>query len=460
MRKSSQKLGFLLILILSFVVACTPPEPNASNNNTTTVSTQNDEPGQSSYPGPEGVPTPAPSPTPADYPAPWMPSVNSEKVSFCDFNTEFISNPLATNQFGFSEPEVLFNSPGEIYVHEWIPESNKVLLSLPYQQISDTVHHIVETFDTETGETIVYVDEPFPVYPAWLDQAQAVVYETFNPTATGSINRSIWLSYGSLGLPELLVNNLSSSFAIASDDRLTYFVESATSLHEINITTRQEQSLGIEPTQWQSQRFPNPQELNPSFNNSGFEVVWNYSGDHAILFQFPTTYLYDVSQRQVCELNFGETEDGIIAPLKAVWSPNGNYVAFLTAPRNRHDSWNVVDLAILDFEASNLRFIQPSPYQYISDFVWSPDSQYLAALVNVEAEGEQKQDGLFIVTTSTDSFQQALPEYYFGPSTLHNLVWSSDGNQIAVICPLFIEGQISEYRLCLTSLTMLAKGVI
>lgn len=452
MCKKMQKFNLLLVLILNFVVACTPPEPNATNSTATTTSTQNDEPGQSSYPGPEGIVIPVPSPTLADYPAPWLPSANSEKISFCDFNIEVISSPPTENHFNFSEPAVLLNSPAEIYVHEWIPDINKVLLSLPYQQISDTVHHIVETFDTQTGETLVYADEPFPIRPAWLAQAQAVVYETFNPTATGSIDRSIWLSYGSSGSPELLVDNLSSSFAIASDDRLTYFVESATSLHEINLTTRQKQIINIDPSEWQSQRFPNPQGINPSYNNSGFEVVWNYSGDHAILFQFPTTYLYDVSQQHVCELNFGENEDGIIAPLKAVWSPNGSYVAFLTASRNRHDLWNVVDLTVLDFEASILRFIQLPPYRYISDFVWSPDSEHLAVLATTQVVEQQKQNGLFIINVATNTLQQGLTQQQFGLSTFLNHAWSSDGTQLVFVCPIFEVGIPTQMRLCLTTI--------
>lgn len=449
--QSKQPFISMLVLVILFLVGCTPTEPINQQNTPSPEQTPTEITGnQSSYPVIEATQV-----TLSGYPAPWTPASNTQTISSCVFtdlaSTETTKPPL--DKFIFSDPQVIFESSPEIQVIEWLPDSQRILLGLSYQTIGGQIHHIAETLNIATNETEIFVDESSPIWPLWVPQVGAVAYEMVKLHEQGNgFDRELWLSYGQLETSELITTNFIGNVITASNSQFVLFTsDNSEQLQKLDLISGQITTLSINPSKWQSQFFPNLQAFNSFFTLAGFQMDWHPQGEQVLIYQFPVVFLYNLKNEEVCEIYFGETSAGIISPLKAVWSPNGRYLALLTSAKHNTDSWGFVDMAILDLQTNTKLTVQPSPYKYVSDFVWSPDSQYLAVLGKVtEREISRSQDGLFIIEASTGKFQQGVPEQTFGYATLLNHAWSPDGTHLAILCPNPLLDE--PIKLCLISL--------
>ncbi len=443
-----------LFVILSVVfVACSGPgtiiEPSSDNQVNS----------QLSYPGPEqsavAVPTPTTQSPPSNYPAPWTPIANPIPSNNCSFT---LTNVTATpgNLFSVSEPLILFSTSDGLYVYEWLPDDMNLLIGRAYQASDSPFYRTVEILDLGNGQTTLYVDEPFAHFPVWMPEKQAVVYRGYATGDPATSTPALWMSLGDPQNPELIAENIPENFSMNVDFQWFFFSsQTGNELQRLDLSTKTMQTTLIDPTKWQSQYFSNPQAVNQEFRLEGFQSAWRPDNAKLLIYQFPVNYLYEAQQETYCEIYLGEMpEQGYVRPIKALWSPDGRYLALLvTASYSSTTSAPFAKLMILDLVESSQKTLTFDSVNTVADIAWSPDSQHLALLNVVEQTEQIHREGLYLLHVSDAIYQQVLPSYQFGGSqTPSQMAWSHNGSQIAVTCPVVQNGEWIERQICLVSL--------
>jgi len=130
-----------------------------------------------SYPGPNtnGLET-------LPYPAPDLTSEN-RPISYCKFNGQAISETSETSDislgdFGFSNLSVVYASPNNLSLAEWLPDGQSVLLT---RDLASKNLQTIELFNPTTGVSQIYAERQIvPAPPVWVQKLQAVAYYIVN----------------------------------------------------------------------------------------------------------------------------------------------------------------------------------------------------------------------------------------------------------------------------------------
>ncbi len=409
------------------------------------------KPASQAFQSPIETPTQPPYPpptTPIPPGPPATPTVVPTPVPRCTF----VARPVPAEPgppleaYHFSEPKVVLTHKGAIGIAGWLPDGQQLLIT---RDIPGTDHQSIDIFNVGTGELLTYAERVGNSgKPIWLPAVRAVAYATFVDQ-----HSEMWFSYGDPQRVERVAPDVwGASLAMESDGRhLWYFSRSDPDRPKrMDVETR---ALQPTPFDLASLRYPKPGLEWAMHNRSpNYAMVWHPDGSQMVLYSQFWTFLLDTSTNQVCELDLGEyiAERMDIPPwaLKAKWSPNGRYLAFITT-----DSLSLplrrTELIILDMETGERQTLSPGPdiepgRHYVTDITWAPDSRYLAVLAIIRrTETGSEKEGLFIVNAATREARQILSKYEFGGGLEGTqLVWNTSGSQLAVNCPTPEEGKL------------------
>ena len=185
--------------------------------------------------------------------------------------------------------------------------------------------------------------------------------------------------------------------------------------------------------------------------------VWQPNGSQ-VFFTIPRLYgLFLLGHRAngtVCEVPIpGSSSETLLYVMKAVWSPNGRYLAMTLGEEGT--GWGAVtyrNLLILDTVSGEWN--QPElDIWLVTDMTWGPNSRHLSVLADLENDGEVRQY-LYLIDTFTNKARLMLQEQLIGQGSSTETLqmdWSKNGKTVAWSCPLVEGGAVRADRLCLIS---------
>ncbi len=401
----------------------------------------------------------------------------------CTFPLSNIKYPESKpEEYTFSEPQVVLTDKFGIDIIEWLPDSQRVLVT---QLISvtgnDAGNENIELFNPETGEIQVYATRRSNMWqpPAWVESLNSVIYsntELLNyPPLTKTnppsyeIQRQLGLSQGNpeniqiVENAQMVVSRLPFfSLAIKPDgSEIIYRYDFEKQLTQYDTSSGmlvKDQSVPFDTTKW---------EYEENFSHPIYNMVWRpnttqlfLSSDGLGSVHGSYSFLFDINTGKVCEIDFGRELGQKKWAGVARWSPNGRYLAIVRAKGFQVD---FTDLAVLDTATGNLYTMEFYPQdmvgrRYVMDIAWASDNYHLAAISEVTsfpgcAPNCNSYRRLYVVDFINSQTKQLFPSYQFaGGSWGTNLAWSLDGSKIIANCPTENEG-----RLCLISVQKTVK---
>jgi hypothetical protein len=136
---------------------------------------------------PQAAGSPLPTPTPVRSPTPRQPAPASptpvatqvgQRVPYCTFpggEPPERGGP-GLDKYEFSEPQVVLTNTGSIAIVNWLPDSNRLLVTRSYPK---SYRERIETVDIRTGEVQLYAErDHHNGKPVWLSAIQGVAYST------------------------------------------------------------------------------------------------------------------------------------------------------------------------------------------------------------------------------------------------------------------------------------------
>lgn len=420
------------------------PPPTAPTGNAPSYPAPNEEP---------AVPAPLPTATYASngYPGFWTPIPSAVALPLCNYTLTANFDPITPtlNTFSFSEPTIMLTNTETLRLHEWLPDSNQLLLSHVHHN-NDHLDYI-ETFDIVTGDTKRYAESyGLGASSIWLPEQQGVIY--YEREDEAEIAYTIKFSTGlAESTTSYTTGKLSTPTLNPFGDLIFFDGLAGDPAQQLNLTTAVTQASPIDPAQWRSTTHPNPEERNYNFSSLFFSTAWHPTENKVLIYQHPVTFLYDIDQDEVCEIDFGKRGDGAwLSPTHAHWSPNGRYIAFRLST---HRIRGAQAIGIFDLETQTLRLLQPSPEQEPWGVAWMPNGEYVSVLGTSEPIDDIRDwGGLFLIEAETGEIQQVAEAYNVGLSWPPAHVWSPNGQQLAIACPTDIN-ETWHWRLCLFSVS-------
>ena len=388
--------------------------------------------------------------------------------------------------YAFSNPKLVLpnTSTGGLYLYQWLPDNQRILVGSESATPSDTGQSI-ELFNPQTGDTKIVGSRPsfYPEPPVWVASLNAVVYPntvslspaTFDSNGMAIVppssdyRRQLWISRGNQANAQPVENaqvtvsndhrsRVGSAFTVAVNSdgsQIAYFDETGTQLQvrkALQGSLGNAQSSTFDATRWDYRR---PANTNLPM---ALQVAWRPNSTQLFLYSSIQTggytFLLDIQSGQICELNlFGKDDPNDSRKswaMSAHWSPNGQYLAVIRTKGPPIIDFS--DLIVLDAQTGKLyqtdaTKLTPSGVNsqgnhYISDIAWAPDNIHLAAIGRVDyptsgGNSMQVVDRLFLLNFLTgQSVQVSSAE--IGPNIGNNqtqLLWSVDGSQLMAQCP-------------------------
>jgi hypothetical protein len=426
----------LAVLFALFLSACFPAIP------TPDVSPQ--EPGapaafESPYP-----PPPTNTPEPPPYVAPSTSTPRPTPLPACQFpgGPPAPSNETSLDDYVFSEPQVVLTHTSSIDIAGWLPDNQRLLIT---RHIPGLPRETIETFNVQTGETILYGERhDFDSFnPIWLAGEQAILY--IDRTADGQV---LLQKIQAPNQPPIdLAAGLNySNVAVSPDEQhLIFFDEGQKEQADFL-------SLSAEQPYFQTITLPPPLGAEAGrVDLTDFASTWSPDGTRIAFYRNPELFLVEPATGQACEVLFEGPRQWVFY---ARWSPDGRFLAMITTPSFNRPLLST-DLAVLDIVTGDIRTFQVTPEiepgrHSITDIAWEPNSRYLAILGVIGYEGGFTKQGLFLVDSFQEEGRWISSENDIGGGVWGNqLFWSNDGSSIAINCPTQTEG-----RLCITSVTL------
>jgi Tol biopolymer transport system component len=341
--------------------------------------------------------------------------------------------------YTFSEPKIVLTDK-LIGINEWLPDSRRLLVTRP---ILEGSQEVIETLDVQTGATERYAEQShYRTKPVWLEAEQAVAFAEIRS------NNQVVLRIGrGKGLPvdDVVADLVSPYLAVTPDGQQVAFVSRSEGgqLRALNVGQgRQVRSLArpahsqaagqapVQLEQWEALR-----------------AAWRPNGKQIALYNKTSFYLTDTTTGQVCDVDLGGDTSGKRWALKAIWSPDGRFLAALTSIGGVKGRLPFADITVLDTATGKLGYLTLN-VQYIYEFTWLPNSQQIVALGQFDRASEYVNPSLFFADVRTGDFQHVLPDHTFGSGIYSSegggLAITPDGQNIAVKCSL-----PQEDRLCI-----------
>jgi dipeptidyl aminopeptidase/acylaminoacyl peptidase len=388
----------------------------------------------------------------------------------CQFtNTALVTSSSPTESYTFSEPQVVFTSTkqGVLEIYGWLPDNSHLLIN-GYDKNIDKF--TVEVLNVQTGELQRYAERQADYWTGWLPQQQALAYidSEYINAATGTIRRDLWISRGDPKQAERVVSGVDDeALAIDSADRLTSFTQdqsnqpSGSQLLRLDVAAQTSQALPLDLTQWELPRYS---QSNEAVNRQSrrLQSAWRPGTDSQILFYFSDlgALLADTRTGQLCEIELRQQNVPLV-PVRIAWSPDGQYLAALVKAAGAERYFRrllVVDMNTGQQFVPELDTDAPVGAEVL-DIEWDSDSRHLAALTAV-IQSYTPNDvihRLYLVDVPVQAVQQMLPNTTEsigdggGPGEMS---WSPDGRHLAINCPIWPrKGIIEKQRICLITVS-------
>ncbi len=456
-------LGLLLLLALAagaawIIVQSRPRPPQVAQ--TSPLPTPTVQPTQPPAPPPSATalpPSPVPSPTARQPGPPPLPTQATGRVPFCTFpgGEPPEKGGPGLDKYEFSEPRVILTSTVGIEIAGWLPDNNRLLVSLIDPQ---TQQERIETLNVHTGEAELYAERfPHTGKPVWLSAIQGVAYADMpslktNPRITTPPSE---LRIGRLqpAEPEIVVTSqgingpLGTSLAVDPSGRyLLYLVDHAVgrlqswdSVAHTNQATAYDVSAWLPPLDW----------LQPG--KQPFVIpLWSPGGAQLAVFADQSLFLVEPGPDRVCEVAVG----GWILSTYSQWSPNARYLAMIASTEQPDPLIRSTDILVLDMLTGELRQLPLSTKRnLVTTIAWGANSQHLAVLAKTTSGTPHA--NLFLVDVVTGDVRSMLPEYTFGSGASwgQQMAWARNGRLLALECPALRDanGMIVQSGICLVS---------
>lgn len=349
---------------------------------------------------------------------------------------------VSLEDYVFSEPQIVFTSPRNVNLVEWLPDSQWILMT--HDILDDGRQQVIELFNPTTGEVQVFAERSSRSYapPAWNTSLDAVVYSKNiildGTTHSEKDKNELWISYGDSDDAQLISDNIATLYPVISPDdgRIAYAFNEQLSLRDSSLEVSQ--TIDFDPSQWQYH------EENRMY--SPYETAWRPDSSQIAFYNAGYFFLVDVNTGQICEVDLG-SEDAWATVAR--WSPDGRYLAL----GRTSDLLPIKssELAVLDTVIGQWYTMRPTPdmdgQHYVTDVAWAPDSYHIAVVGVVNKWDGTRHKGLYFVDFILERSVQLNPRFDFGIGKWGtNLIWSPDGLQLLFACPT---GE--KERLCLIS---------
>jgi len=385
--------------------------------------------------------------------------------------------------YTFSEPQAVAMSPSSsnyLNLYQWLPDNQRVLIG----QESNTDHsQSIDVLNSQTGEIQNYGNRvhAFTAPPVWVQGLNAVVYpNTFstdpiiranangipNIPPSSNYRRQLWVNRGNLADVQPIedaqvtvandrlstVGSLFTATVNPDGSQIVYMDDASGHLQVRKIT---QGLLEVAPapsfdrTNWDYRR---PGHMN--YRPVSFQMTWRPNSNQIFLYNDTGyTLLLDVQSGQICEPNLFGTENPNdwrkSWAMLAHWSPNGRYLAVVRTKGPFPLDFS--DLIVLDTATGNLYQTDATKFSpsdldvqgkhYISDVAWAPDNRHLVAIRYVNPVRGNSipagTDRLFLLDFLTGKAVQ-ISSAELGPNFdgTSKLLWSNDGSQLIVQCPI------------------------
>lgn len=378
---------------------------------------------QSGYPGPIQNATPVrPTPLPTLVPPPICDIKPPVEVtmSYVEEKTDF---PV------FSEPKIVATNSVGFSIAEWLPDSQRLLVSE-----GDGAFGTISTLDVTTGEMVEYAKRRdlsgTPL--VWLDDAQGVIF--VDATTEG------WELRFSDGKEPITLANELASVSITKDpsgERVaTAFSSEPGALMTVNVTGQKDSVTAIELNE-ETKRVP-------LSSDDGYHLAWSPNGDWLVQYMGENLYLIHTQTQRICSFDLGDYgEAGQGRVFYVQWSPDGRHLSMAIKRQNPTPELNILDIDSMELSVLSLPLdTETWPPESIGRSVWSPDSQTILVQVgSYDDETEKVMVNWILVDVQARQYSDVLPDYKFLPG-IGNITWSPDGSKVAYSCPTGEEGNI------------------
>ncbi len=439
----SRSLSILLTLLLA---ACGPLTPMPTITPSATASV------------PSSTPTLPPTETPT--PAPQQPPA-------CTFPlAQTTMEESKPEQYTFSEPEGLPNSSALINIIEWLPDSQKVLIT---RDISNTTNENIELFNPQTGETHIYAVRKANMWfpPLWIEKLKSVIYSDILIISSSYDNNGkvisssivekhqVRLSRGNPNNTQIFEDVQYSPAIMPHEWIISSLAVNPNSSQIVYLKSNGEQPYQLYSRLISNETLEAEQQSKIQWINSGerspFEVPYKMSwrtNSSQTFFYSPgsftnQTLLLDNDSGQVCTLSLG----GWV--YVARWSPNGRYLAAITSKGSHYPLSENYDLVVLDMASGILYPIDSTKVgppemkdccrHIISEITWAPDNRHLAIVGTATFSGTANNTykpiaTLYLVDFLSGKVDNPFPQYEFNPNLGSGLAWSPDGLKLLATC--------------------------
>lgn len=369
-------------------------------------------------------------------------------------------------EYVFSEPEVVLSDIRPISIIEWLPDSKKILLT----RENNDRYQLVELFDTETYESLVYGRRRptvYYAYPAWVENLSAIIYPSTEIIKFNDVNgtrqppyeikRQLWISQGDTEQAqtiedEILILDHLSAFSVSvnfAGDRIAYINNTDKQIFRYSISEgllERLPPLAFDPNQWDYRQ----EALSTPIT---FRLTWQPNTSNIYTFSDSNngrySFLLSTESGEICELDLFPSDTANSWVMTAQWSQNGRYLAIVRTKGQLPISFS--NLIVLDTHSGSLYEVNPTNLEsthnesisFISDVAWAPDNNHIAVIGRF---GENS--NLYLINFLSN---QIIPIH--SPQGISNnigeklLIWSKDGSRLLVKCPTN-----QEDRLCIYSL--------
>jgi len=422
------------------------------------------KPASQAFQSPIETPIPSPYPPSATPPSPGPPTA---PVPPCTFEGQPapVEPDFTLEAYQFSEPQIVLTHSAAIGIAGWLPDGQRLLIT---RDVPGTNRQTIDVLDVQTGELTTYAErEGSSGKPVWLPTLQAVAYLTLVAEEGREqpirYHPELWVSYGTPQQVERLTSDVEGTPAVDPDGkRLWFFLRSEPD--RLQVYDMETKSIQVAPLDLAPLRYLKPGlEWAMRDRSPEFKMAWRPDGSQAVFYSQFWTFLLDLKAGQWCELSLGDYKPEAMDippwPLQAQWSPNGRYVAFITAD-SLQAPFRRTQLTFLDMETGGRRTLSPGPdiepgRHYVHDIAWAANTQQLIALAQTETVQGRPIQKLYLIDAPTGDTQQVMPDYIFGGGAIEGwqLAWSPNEQTLAVKCPTWLktEPTIVEDRICVLS---------
>jgi Tol biopolymer transport system component len=374
-------------------------------------------------------------------------------------------------EYSFSEPRIVATSDSGIEIVEWLPNSQRILIT---RRINGTTKQNIELFNPQTGESNIYVIGNNSLRPVWIERLVSIIYSDsqlistpiyingmVDPTSV-VVRQRLWLTNGNADIALLLEDIqrtgsnvphewVTSNLIVQSNgSRIAYLKNNGELPWRLYSRAISQDGLKSE-------------KLSLIQGVYGGEGVWiesekmTWRADTSQIFFYssasPTnhTFVFDIDTDQICSLSFG----GWV--YFARWSPNGRYLAVIKSAGSKFPLHKNYYLVVLDtttgkqysLDSTKIGLAETNECcMHIVDFTWAPDSSHLALIGTADFSGtgtRVRHDRLYLFDFLSGEVENLFPSYLLISNIAGTgLAWSPDGTKLLATCPTESEG-----RLCL-----------